>query len=81
MTISTPSIKQRQEPYKTPATMIHKFSKYDIEDIEQEAERYPVTEERIEHGKKFPTIIGWAVGIMISLAGWGYLIFRLIVRP
>lgn len=57
------------------------MQKLDYNDLEDQAERYPVTEENIQHGKKFPTIIGWAVGIMISLAGWGYLIFRLIVRP
>lgn len=61
--------------------MIHKFSKYDIDDIEQEAERYPVTEERIEHGRKFWKIMAWAAGIAASLAAWGWFIFRIVVRP
>lgn len=65
--------------------MILKFSEHDIEDLQDQAERYPVTEESIKHGKKFPTIIGWAFGIMLSVAVWIYfwawLIIRFWVRP
>lgn len=61
--------------------MIHKFSEHDINDLQDQADRYPVTEENIQHGKRFWKIIAWAASIIACLYGWAWLIIRFWVRP
>lgn len=41
----------------------------------EEENPYPVTDEQIQHGKKFWKLIAWGFGIFLSILAWCGLIY------